>query len=395
VAAIALDLSTADQELPAGKDITFRGVIKWRQNDVGGAINAKPLGDGTAGLIDITNDDVTGFLYHLHTGTNSTASAACIGIGVDAGSGTGLIVRNKAQGTGISLANNGTANGAAGAGFGFTGTQKATTAFMTLTQSNNYTDATITGTTTIALPTAGLAVGDVGIGITGTGIPGGTTLSAVNVGASTATLSQPCTNGTNVSVTLSRTAARGPLLSLVADATAVAGQQMFSLSNSTGAIGIVSADTGLLRWYKTAVFDGAVTASLGDVTVGSSSLAAGAAVKISTAAGQTKDVQFYNAGGLRWAIRCNADAEAGSDAGSNFQFMSRTDAGGFKAFAMTIVRATSQVQFASSIKVGAFATGSRPSASVAGIGAEIYDSTLSKPIYSDGTIWRDAIGVAA
>lgn len=38
------------------------------------------------------------------------------------------------------------------------------------------------------------------------------------------------------------------------------------------------------------------------------------------------------------------------------------------------------------------ATTARPSAVGTGVGAQFYDSTLSKPIWSDGTIWRDATG---
>lgn len=38
-------------------------------------------------------------------------------------------------------------------------------------------------------------------------------------------------------------------------------------------------------------------------------------------------------------------------------------------------------------------TGSvRPSAGVVGSGAQFYDTTLSKPIWSDGTVWRDSAG---
>lgn len=36
----------------------------------------------------------------------------------------------------------------------------------------------------------------------------------------------------------------------------------------------------------------------------------------------------------------------------------------------------------------------RPSASVAGVGAVFYDAVLAKPIFSDGTNWRDAAGIA-
>jgi hypothetical protein len=44
------------------------------------------------------------------------------------------------------------------------------------------------------------------------------------------------------------------------------------------------------------------------------------------------------------------------------------------------------------VQVGTFATGSRPSASTAGAGTMVFDSTLNKPIWSDGTNWRDATG---
>lgn len=39
-------------------------------------------------------------------------------------------------------------------------------------------------------------------------------------------------------------------------------------------------------------------------------------------------------------------------------------------------------------------TANRPVAADAGAGAQMYDTTLSKPIWSDGTIWRDAAGTA-
>lgn len=46
-------------------------------------------------------------------------------------------------------------------------------------------------------------------------------------------------------------------------------------------------------------------------------------------------------------------------------------------------------------KTGVAPTGARPNAATVGAGAQFYDSTLSKPIWSDGTIWRDAAGTAA
>jgi Pectate lyase superfamily protein len=44
------------------------------------------------------------------------------------------------------------------------------------------------------------------------------------------------------------------------------------------------------------------------------------------------------------------------------------------------------------IKTGRAVTGSRPSASTVGEGAMFYDTTLDKPIWSDGTNWKDATG---
>jgi hypothetical protein len=49
-------------------------------------------------------------------------------------------------------------------------------------------------------------------------------------------------------------------------------------------------------------------------------------------------------------------------------------------------------EFAGSVKPAHVATGSRPTAASAGAGAMIYDTTLSKPIWSNGTVWKDAAG---
>ncbi|WP_136444162.1 DUF2793 domain-containing protein [Pacificoceanicola onchidii] len=47
------------------------------------------------------------------------------------------------------------------------------------------------------------------------------------------------------------------------------------------------------------------------------------------------------------------------------------------------------------VRCGAYASGARPDAAAAGAGAMIYDSTLNKPLWSDGTIWRLSGGAAA
>lgn len=56
--------------------------------------------------------------------------------------------------------------------------------------------------------------------------------------------------------------------------------------------------------------------------------------------------------------------------------------------------ATVKTAAGKALKSGAAVTGSRPSAATCGAGARFYDTTLSKPIWSDGTVWRDAAGTA-
>jgi hypothetical protein len=65
--------------------------------------------------------------------------------------------------------------------------------------------------------------------------------------------------------------------------------------------------------------------------------------------------------------------------------------------AMQSWRTSGDVEVASVTTAGGFrplqvATGSRPTAASAGVGAMIYDTTLSKPIWSNGTVWKDAAG---
>lgn len=45
-------------------------------------------------------------------------------------------------------------------------------------------------------------------------------------------------------------------------------------------------------------------------------------------------------------------------------------------------------------KTGQAVTASRPSAVTVGVGSQFFDTTLNKPIWSDGAVWRDAAGTA-
>lgn len=68
------------------------------------------------------------------------------------------------------------------------------------------------------------------------------------------------------------------------------------------------------------------------------------------------------------------------------------NSGHFDVYAGT--EATSMVRFQRGpVQLPRYATAARPAALV-GEGACVYDTDLNKPIYSDGTTWRDATGTA-
>jgi hypothetical protein len=54
----------------------------------------------------------------------------------------------------------------------------------------------------------------------------------------------------------------------------------------------------------------------------------------------------------------------------------------------------SQVNFHAPPVLASYATADRPSATQLGPGATIFDLDLSKPVFSDGAVWRDAMGTA-
>lgn len=53
-----------------------------------------------------------------------------------------------------------------------------------------------------------------------------------------------------------------------------------------------------------------------------------------------------------------------------------------------------QVEQVSHVHRGGYTTPNRPDAAALGVGSQIYDTTLHKPIWSDGATWRDATGTA-
>lgn len=75
----------------------------------------------------------------------------------------------------------------------------------------------------------------------------------------------------------------------------------------------------------------------------------------------------------------------------------RWGAGGGTATDVALLRTVANcLELASDdcFKTGKNTTANRPSAPAVGVGSQFYDTTLSKPIWSDGTVWRDAAGTA-
>ena len=129
--------------------------------------------------------------------------------------------------------------------------------------------------------------------------------------------------------------------------------------------------------------------------VGDGAMTSAPNLDLDAATGVVRTFRFTTAGVVRWILNAQ-NAETGSNVGSDLLWQARTDAGGFIATAMTMKRQTGAVVFdGTHIKAPRFATASRPNAVTAGEGAQIYDTDLSKPLWSNGTAWCDATGATA
>jgi len=128
-------------------------------------------------------------------------------------------------------------------------------------------------------------------------------------------------------------------------------------SKARAAISAVSTADSRLYDNRTPT-DGSVTALKLHPTLGSattikvgSSTAASPLLSINAAEDEFRSFAFQTEGLNRWIVRTNADAETGSDAGSNFEIVSRTDAGGGKTTVLSVVRSTGAATW-----TGAFTT---------------------------------------
>lgn len=85
----------------------------------------KPLGDGRAGVWEMTHNDTAGYLFHLLAGANMGHSQALMGLGVD-NDGIGVLIPNKSKGRAIVIDQRATVNAADA--YGIHATQRSTAA---------------------------------------------------------------------------------------------------------------------------------------------------------------------------------------------------------------------------------------------------------------------------
>jgi len=123
----------------------------------------------------------------------------------------------------------------------------------------------------------------------------------------------------------------------------------------------LSGDADLTWDYSTKVLT-----VVGDVTVGDGT--GGRFLRVDGAAGQSRQWQWSSGGSRRWDVSVNATAESGSNAGSDFEIVRRSDAGAIIDTAMMITRSGGAARF-------------------------YQDLTVSADMYVDGTKLRLSAGV--
>lgn len=105
------------------------------------------------------------------------------------------------------------------------------------------------------------------------------------------------------------------------------------------------------------------------------------------AAGVLQTAQFRGTDDIRARAGAASQVVIGSVGGSPGVYFGT-------AFTDSIFVSNATLNSSGPIRPKQYATGSRPTATSAGAGAVAYDTTLSKPIWSDGTVWRDSAGTA-
>lgn len=101
------------------------------------------------------------------------------------------------------------------------------------------------------------------------------------------------------------------------------------------------------------------------------------------------DIQCQNSGRTT-VMGCNGLINLGYTSGNVIMSLDSST----PAAVLSSILSNTIIMVNGEIRMGAFTTAGRPVATTYGAGTMVYDSTLSKPVFSDGTVWRDATGTA-
>jgi hypothetical protein len=114
-------------------------------------------------------------------------------------------------------------------------------------------------------------------------------------------------------------------------------------------------------------------------------------LSLDKAAGGTSSIDFTTAGALRWQLRSDDAPQADSAETSEFQLCFGRD-DGTVGTALSARRSDGRLTFLSTLQLSSGSTTSRPDPGLAGPGAMFYDTTVKRPIFSDGVRWRTSEG---
>lgn len=124
---------------------------------------------------------------------------------------------------------------------------------------------------------------------------------------------------------------------------------LVSDSGGTGAI-VTGAYTLTLPASGTAALLATSNVFTNDQSIGNGT--GGYDLIINGAAGETRNLTFQTAGVSRWFLTHTADAESGSNAGSNLRILARSDAGAAIATSISITRSTGRVAVGTTSDLG-------------------------------------------
>lgn len=172
----------------------------------------------------------------------------------------------------------------------------------------------------------------------------------------------------------------------------VADEYFNKMLNARNAYNLVeTGPTRNINWG--AIFQTNVKATAGITYGANAATGTVAGADINGADGSNRMHNVQTAGSNRWRFGGDGTAESSTQTGTNFQLRRHLNDGNYLDIPFEVTRQTGQVKLSIyPVKLFAAATGSRPTASAAGSGAHMFDTTLGKPIWSDGTNWRDATG---